>query len=489
MNNFFDENSLNDLLDEMEMVYTNDSRPWILGYSGGKDSSATLQCLFKMLERLEPNKRTKKVYVVSSDTMIENPVIRLYLENNIAKINEAAFKKDLPIEAKIIYPEINDTYWVSLCGKGYPTPKSLQFRWCTDRLKIKPSNKFIKDKLETEEVVVLLGVRKDESLARRRRIENREIEGYLLTPHATLRGKNTLAYVYTPIVEFTTADVWDVLYHGNKDYMDFGGEYGEEPATAWGTSAMELFDLYLKGSGDSGECPFIADESSSKSSCGNSRFGCWMCTVVKEDKSLNGFIDSGHEELIPLAECRKWIMNERDKLENRKKHKRNGKVNIKNGKIMPGSFTLEARIKILKKVLETQLIMQQSYPGLELVTQDELKEIERLWQDESLERNLLQEAYEEVVGESLPWKEHVNNLFSEDVINVVNKKCEYYNIDQELFAGLVNVVNKNKHFNNKSKMNKEVAKLLKKEYLHIDKVKNEFNDTEEIIKQKVKMVF
>lgn len=487
MSNFLDENSLEDLIDEMKMVYLNDSRPWILGYSGGKDSSATLQLVFKMLESLTEQQRNKKVYVVSSDTMIENPVIQLYLKKNINKINETARNKNLPIEAKIIYPEVNDTYWVSLCGKGYPTPKSLQFRWCTDRLKIRPSNKFIKEQLELQEVVVLLGVRKDESVARRKRIEKREIEGYLLTPHATLRGKNNLAYVYTPIVEFTTADVWDVLYHNNTDYMDFGGYLGEEPATAWGTSAMELFDLYLKGTGDSGECPFIADETSSKSSCGNSRFGCWMCTVVKEDKSLNGFIDSGHEELRVLAECRKWIMEERDKPENRKTHKRNGKVNIKNGKVMPGSFTLEARGKILKKVLETQLIIQNYYPELELITEDELKAIEQLWKSETLERDLVQNIYEEVMGKSLPWKEHVEKLFQKDVIDIVNKKCEYYDVDKELFAGLINVVNEYKHFSNRSEMTKNVGKLLKKEYLHREKLENDMKELES--RSKVKIMF
>ena len=466
--NYFDLNTLSDLLDEMEMVYKNDERPWVLGYSGGKDSSATLHMVFKMLERLDRSDRTKPVYVISSDTMIENPVIKMYLEDNIEKINDSAKKKDLPITAQIVYPQVEDSYWVNVCGKGYPTPKSLQFRWCTDRLKIRPSNKFIKEKLNEEDVVVLLGVRKDESIARKKRIEKNQIEGYLLTPHRTLRGKRTMAYVYTPIVELTTADVWDVLYHNNDNYIDFGGEYGATPATAWGSDAFELFNMYLKGSGDSGECPFVADESSAKSSCGNSRFGCWICTVVKEDKSLNGFIESGHIELKPLVEFRRWLLAERDKEENRKKHKRNGRVNIKNGKIMPGSFTIEARRKILEVLLITQTKMQEFYPELELVTHDELREIERLWEAETLDRMLLQNTYKEIMGVDLPWREYVSQVFDDNSRKIVEKKCEKYSVDKDLFMGLIDVVNRQKHYSNRSSMIKNVEKLLSQEYLHID---------------------
>ena len=337
-NNYFDHYSLDNVLDEMEAVYLNDNRPWIIGYSGGKDSSAVLQLTFYMLRRLSEDKRHKTVYVVSSDTLIENPIILTYLKDNINRINVCAEKDNLPITAQLVYPDVHDSFWANVIGKGYPTPKSIQYRWCTERLKIKPSNKFIKDKLKYEDIVVLLGVRKSESSARKSRIEKREIDGYLLTPHETLRGKDKLAYVYTPIVDFSTADVWDVLYHSNNNLKDFGdGEL--TPSTEWGSSALELFQLYLKGAGDSGECPFIADESSAKVSCGNSRFGCWICTVVKEDKSLNGFIDSGHDELKPLANFRSWILEERDKPENRKKHKRNGAVIIRNGKVMFGPFT------------------------------------------------------------------------------------------------------------------------------------------------------
>ena len=83
--------------------------------------------------------------------------------------------------------------------------------------------------------------------------------------------------------------------------------------------------MSLYADADSGECPFAGiHEGGQTQSCGNSRFGCWVCTVVKEDKSLNGFIKSGHRELIPLAEFRSWLMSIRDNEEYREKKRRNG---------------------------------------------------------------------------------------------------------------------------------------------------------------------
>lgn len=467
--NFLDENSIESIYDEMQAVYLNDNRPWIIGYSGGKDSTVCTELTFRMLMRLPKEKRIKPVYIVSSDTLIENPVILNFLNYNIKKINESAKELDLPVEAIVVQPESTNTYWSNIIGKGYPTPKSIQYRWCTERLKIKPSNDFIKKQLEKEDVVVILGVRKDESIARKARIEKREIEGYLLTPHKTLRSKNKLAYVYTPIVDFTTADVWDVLVNSNENTVPTPDDIFDHPATCWGTDTMELFNLYLKGTGDSGECPFIADESTAKSSCGNSRFGCWICTVVKEDKSLNGFIDSGHDELKPLVEFRKWILENRDIPENRKMHKRNGAVVKRDGRIMMGPFTFEARQMILRKLLETQIEMQKFYPELELITLDELKAINDIWDDEEdLTSTTLLNIYKEVIGKDLPWAEYKKPMFDSSTLDIVSQKCSEYKVDTDLFSKLLIDSNKFKHFSNNTKLKNSVNKILNQQWLHQD---------------------
>lgn len=300
------ETKINDILEQMKLVYLNDKRPWVIGYSGGKDSTTVVQLVFTMLQKLPKNQRTKDVYIVSSDTLIENPIVLGYLKQNSQLINEGAKKSGIPLYTHMVHPEYNNTYWTNIIGKGLPTPTSIRFRWCTERLKIKPSNKFIEDKVkENGEVIVLLGVRKAESIARKIRITKREIEGYLLTPHATL--ENT--YVYNPIVELTTEDVWGYLL-------------SNDGTTPWNSSNNDLFALYSDG--DGGECPFTNTMDKDTPSCGNSRFGCWICTVVSKDKSLTGFIKSGDTWLQPLLDFREWIISIRNKHEYRMQYRRDG---------------------------------------------------------------------------------------------------------------------------------------------------------------------
>jgi DNA sulfur modification protein DndC len=297
---------IDDILEEMKMVYKNDKRPWVIGYSGGKDSTAVVQLVFTMLQNLPKAERHKDVFIVSSDTLIENPIVLGYLKHNSQLINEGARNTDIPLYTHMVHPDYDNTYWTNIIGKGLPTPTSIRFRWCTERLKIKPSNTFIEDKVkENGEVVVLLGVRKTESIARGIRIKRREIDGYLLTPHVTL--DNT--YVYNPIVELTTDDIWEVLLSNNG-------------ITPWGTSNNDLFALYAGG--DGGECPFTTTNDKETPSCGNSRFGCWICTVVNKDKSLTGFIKSGESWLQPLLDFREWIISIRNRHEYRMQYRRDG---------------------------------------------------------------------------------------------------------------------------------------------------------------------
>jgi DNA sulfur modification protein DndC len=470
--NFFEQNTIQDIYEEMQAVYLNDKRPWIIGYSGGKDSTVVVELVFHMLLNLPQEKRHKPVYVISSDTLIENPLILGYLKNNIDLINISAKEQNIPLSAKLVTPDPKDSFWANVIGRGYPTPKSIQYRWCTERLKIRPSNKFIQSKLEQEDVVVLLGVRKSESMARRNRMEKREIEGYVLTPHETLKGKDRIAYVYSPISDLTTDDVWTILLsHYNSQ-------------TPWGTSNNELFGLYAEGSGDSGECPFIADQGGAKSTCGNSRFGCWICTVVQEDKSLNGFIQSGHEWMIPLAEFRKWILSIRDVGEYRKKHKRNGSIHLtKKGDIAYGPFTFEARQLILKKILETQLKMKEVHPDLELITMEELKAIDEIWDnEEDLTRTTLSQIYKDVTGKELPWASYKQPIFDDIALDIINEKCNEHDISSELFNKLLIDTNTYKHFSNNTKLKNSVNKMLNQQWLHYDIIQKieESEDTKEL---------
>ena len=189
MNSYFDLNTYEELIDEIKYVYKSDERPWIIGYSGGKDSTTVVELVYEMLQSLEPSERNKNVYIVSSDTLIENPLIKVYLSKMNAMLGESAQRDGLPIKSCMVTPEYNNTYWTNIIGKGLPTPRmNGTFRWCTDRLKIKPSADKIKAIMaeEEKEVIVLLGVRKAESIARKRRIEGRELVNRMLNRHETI---------------------------------------------------------------------------------------------------------------------------------------------------------------------------------------------------------------------------------------------------------------------------------------------------------------
>ena len=210
INSYFNENTLEELIEEIKYVYKSDERPWVIGYSGGKDSTAVVELVYKMLLSLPNEQRKKNVYIVSSDTLIENPLIKIYLNKMNKLLGEAAEKDKLPIISTMVTPPANNSFWANVIGRGFPTPRmNGSFRWCTDRLKINPSADYIRSviKKEGQEVVVLLGVRKAESIARKRRIEGRELANRLMNRHETIQD----AYDYNPIVELTTDDVWDVL--------------------------------------------------------------------------------------------------------------------------------------------------------------------------------------------------------------------------------------------------------------------------------------
>ncbi len=505
-NSYFNENTLEELIEEIKYVYKSDDRPWVIGYSGGKDSTTVVELVYKMLLGLDSDDRHKNVYIVSSDTLIENPLIKIYLSKMNDLLGQAADRDGLPIKSAMVTPPPNNSFWANVIGRGFPTPRmngtfrwctdrqaadrdglpiksamvtpppnnsfwanvigrgfptprmNGTFRWCTDRLKINPSGEYIQRVIDEEgkEVVVLLGVRKAESIARKRRIEGRELANRLLNRHETIQD----AYVYNPIVELTTDDVWDVLLRCD------GGR------TPWGSDNSELVSLYADA--DSGECPFAGVHAGGQTqSCGNSRFGCWVCTVVKEDKSLNGFIKSGHRELIPLAEFRSWLMSIRDNEEYREKKRRNGTVyRDKQGNMGFGPFNWKARKLILRKLLETQQVM-----GYELITLDELKAIDEIWDQElDLSRRVLVELYEEITGERLPWYDYKEPLIDNETVVELENLAQKNNVPEELIRNLLLSVYRNKNYSNQKILRDGIDRLLNQQWLHyeiIEEIENE----------------
>jgi DNA sulfur modification protein DndC len=145
------------LVAQTQQLYLADSVPWVIGYSGGKDSTAVLQIVWLALAALPEEQRAKPVHVISTDTLVENPVVAAWVTHSLDVMKEAAERQGVPISPHRLTPAVTDTFWVNLIGRGYPAPRP-KFRWCTERLKIKPSNAFIRDMVRSHgEAILVLG--------------------------------------------------------------------------------------------------------------------------------------------------------------------------------------------------------------------------------------------------------------------------------------------------------------------------------------------
>jgi len=384
--------------EEIRELYQADEVPWIIGYSGGKDSTAVLQLIWSAIAELPVESRKKTIHVISTDTMVENPVVSAWVERSHASMKALASEMDMPFKPRILRPKVDESFWVNLIGRGYPAPRH-KFRWCTERLKIKPSNRFISNVVtQNGEAILCLGVRKAESSARAKVMErNRRYRiRDNLSPSATLAG----CLIYSPVENWTNDDIWHYLTREKNP---------------WGITNKDLLGMYAGASAD-GECPLVVD--SSTPSCGDSRFGCWVCTLVEKDKSMTAMIQNDAEKdwMMPLLELRNALdfRQNTTKDENGSDHhlrdfrRMTGSVQVMtSGKPIPGPYTQESREQWLRKLLSAQAYIREEGPedvrGIELITIEELREIRRIWVVDKHEvEDLLPAIYEDETGVPYP---------------------------------------------------------------------------------------
>ena len=157
-----------------QYLYDDNPRPWIIGFSGGKDSTMLLQVVWRALMKIPAELRNRDIYVVCNDTLVENPRIVAFINRTLTGLQKAATEQGMPISVHRTTPRLEDTFWVNLLGRGYPAPTN-SFRWCTERLKINPTTRFIQEKIsESGEAIILLGTRSDESQSRARSMKRHD---------------------------------------------------------------------------------------------------------------------------------------------------------------------------------------------------------------------------------------------------------------------------------------------------------------------------
>ena len=483
----FEKRTITDIHEEIRKVYLSDNRPWIIGFSGGKDSTCLVQLVWNALSKLPKENLQKKIYVISSDTLVESPQISERIIGSLDKIEKVAKDTRLPISTNLLRPKLSDTFWVRLLGLGYPAPTPM-FRWCTDMLKIANADRFIQDKVsEYGEATVLLGMRKTESISRHQTMNLYKIENSLLSRHS----KFPQTYVYTPLEDFSAEDVWNFLLQ-NKN--------------PWGEENRDLLALYQDA--NASECPLVVDTSTP--SCGGGRFGCWTCTVVEKQNYLTNLIENGEEWMEVLAELREDLKKTQDSNqweEVREEKRRSGRVELKthgslcmnpiwdeelskekpcktlnpatiekqatdnDGKLIfdkdempkyemvpnpakicencsaplikytPGPYTMKFRKKYLEDLLRGQIRVQVEGPdpNMELILEEEIHEIQRIWRMEQGDwQNTAYQIYEKVVGKKLESIKDDMGGFGETEQKLLERSCSNHNVSFQLVSNLLN---------------------------------------------------
>ncbi|ECQ8319962.1 DNA phosphorothioation system sulfurtransferase DndC, partial [Salmonella enterica subsp. enterica serovar Kentucky] len=462
------------LVQQTKDLYLSDDIPWVIGYSGGKDSTAILQLVWQALSELAlDNKAHKQVHVISTDTLVENPIVALWVTRSLKQMERAVDEQKIPLIPHRLTPAVNDRFWVNLIGRGYPAPR-YKFRWCTDRLKISPSNNFIKSVVQNNgEAILVLGTRKAESTARATTMEVYENRADNTRRAAGLSVNKELdrVWVYTPIADWSNDDVWQFLM---------------QVKNPWGFKNQELLTMY-QGATEDGECTLVVDKSTP--SCGDSRFGCYVCTMVGEDKSMSAMIqnDSEKEWMYPLLALRNEIdINDSNKDKKAKKiqadkdrrdfRRMNGSltvhINEYGADLVRGPYRQAFREHMLRKVLEAQLQVQALGPEevkeLELLTIDDLEAIRELWVESKNEvEDSVPTIYQSVMNKPYPGSKGKNHpLLNRNIMQKLKEKCAEFDdtdgLKYEQVRELLTIADKHKHLLRRSTLYKELESALDK---------------------------
>lgn len=441
------------LMETVRNLYLSDDIPWVIGYSGGKDSTATLQLVWLALKGLSADQLKKTVHIINTDTLVESPVVAKWAQKSLKKMGEAADIQNLPFIPHRLTPDYNNTFWVNLIGRGYPFPRK-KFRWCTDRLKIQPVNKFIKEKLaEHGEIIMVLGTRKAESVNRAKTMayyEKKRVRE-LLSPNPTLVNE----LVFSPLAEWTDDDVWIFLMQYKNP---------------WGYSNQELLTLY-KGATPDNECPLMVEKD--LPSCGRSRFGCWVCTMVEQDRSMEAMISNDDEKvwMTPLLEFRNEFGDEAGDRERRSFRRMGGYLQGSYGKLYHGPYKKEVREEWLGRLLEIQAEINDNGPdefaNLELITLPELRAIRRIWVNEKHEfDDSLPCIYEEKLGKTFDDPEWINpSVFGHEEWEILKQVCKEMNPEEELnfemMYSLIDVENRANKLNQRKGILDDLEKCIR----------------------------
>jgi len=250
----------------------------------------------------------------------------------------------------------------------------------------------------------------------------------------------------------------------------------------WGGNNRNLVSLYRNA--QAGECPLVVDDSTP--SCGNSRFGCWVCTVVGRDRSMEALIDSGEEWMEPLLEIRDYLSSTQEpgiKREVREFKRKMGFISIKNMYLKErvkfenkegedlfsrGPYKLEICKKILSMVLKAQMKVQKTGPDpeVDLILPEEIHTIRRIWTAERGDwQDSVPQIYREATGGmELDWIKDDTGVFGSKDSKILHQVCTDHEIPEVLVQKLLEAERQTKGMNRRSSIFNRIGQILHEEW-------------------------
>lgn len=289
---------LNRTVDTFTNLFSNN---WVVTVGlSGKDSICVAHCAVEGLKQaIKENPMAGPLYIVTTNTTIDN----FELHNFILDVHDAATRfgreHGLPIYTKEITPSLSNLPMVEYLGRGklLRTPMtSNNGRDCTIDWKIEPMKRFLREVKathQTEKVVSASGTRSQESVIRAANIEKRGE-----TADSVVR--TDMGFTIAPIKDWSLTDVWSLANAIEQDDIE---SFIEDHAKG-------LRKHYAAG--NSGTCDLFAGTNKQTDKACGARFGCMLCAMVENDKSLQAQIDTSQETygyMAPMVKLREFMVN------------------------------------------------------------------------------------------------------------------------------------------------------------------------------------
>lgn len=348
--------------------------PWVLAHSGGRDSTLLAQLVREVVESLPETDRRRQVVLVGHDTLVEPRLVVGHLRGSLEAIRRTAREQGLPMTVRITQPNIDETFWVDVIGRGH-IPPARKSRWCADRIKVRLMNRFLEQLVQVNgKAVLLVGTRKADPETRPRNTARRRAGARRMSRHG-VEG----CWLFAPLADFSDEEVRLAVMRGNP---------------RWGGAQQDPITLDRNAEG---ERPVVVAEDDALS-CGTTspRFGCWACTVASKGRRLRGFVDAGGRDAgarESLFEFRDWLAELREDDRNRDRTHRDGSVKRRSdGSHVPGPFTLAVRGQIFCRLLE----LQEKLGAASLIRPGEIELIEDIWRRDRVQaecRRAFREAF------------------------------------------------------------------------------------------------